>query len=534
MKVVRLLNYLLIWGLLFSLPTSQVKCFDTKDGLYVLASVTGITLTWALIERYKKNNAKFDLNKVSQEVKQLVQEVDNYKKEKYQLEEEEHFLFNVSQFINNIEIDYKNEYIHWKSKSKDKNEYSYHLFNDLLEKIQLKTNLSLDKIITKISEDKEKTSIFLEQLRIKLYSWKVKENRIHFVEKAKFIEEKLEYMNKFLNEYYQAVLEQKNFIELGILLQINYEKKYSKEFEIVKISNLALFKSELDKHIRVVGSKSNEQFPYFYYVQMLNSDKMKFEKFLENIVYVKVLPFQTCYIEKAKEIYDLLNKLLTAIVTTSTYIDEKEKKPIFDREQIRLNAELREKEMRLQAELKEKQAQIENQKKMIETKLLFEKNREQELANQKAKIEKDRKELELKEKQMMVDLAKIRDGETVKEALKQNDRKWQQTIDNLQSKYSAAVRDLNNLSEEHKKEVSKLKCELSDLKAQLKTSDLDSDKTAQEIKRLKDRIKQIITYLSELDILVSNPPFNPDFIEGLRTYIENIKLKISNIKFLCQ
>ncbi len=241
------------------------------------------------------------------------------------------------------------------------------------------------------------------------------------------------------------------------------------------------------------------------YAERVEKDRLLIDQALKKLVDFNPLPFQMNVIWQAKFISELLNDILGFVVTTPAYIKEKESKPAYDRQQELLKMELHERQERLAAELREQQARLAQEKRNTERALIEEKNKTQQLANHQAQIERDRNRLEIKEQEIMLNLMRIQEGEAIKQALKKNDSEWQYKINELKCEYNV----LRAQESEQQKKVIALESERGYLQKYNAS--------------IQNRLVLALDALKYLEEAIPNLPCNPDFVDGLRDYVDKLK-----------
>ncbi len=144
--------------------------------------------------------------------------------------------------------------------------------------------------------------------------------------------------------------------------------------------------------------------------------------------------------------------------------------------------------------------------------MLKERNKAQQLANEK-------KAKQLKEKQIMLELKKIQDGETIKHALKENNQKWKNIIDDTKKENAKKIKQLEAELLTCKNTSSKIK----HLENQLDACKKDKNKYYNQQEASKAKLKKAIKVISDLSQKLDNPPFNPYIIDELPEYLKELK-----------
>lgn len=514
MKRKSFFNFLLILTIL----VSNLKAFDENKVLPILGVASGAVFTWALIERFGKQKATNELKKVNQDKTLLETELKKWRDRYQQLKDDEQYIITVTQDLEKIDQYFNNEYKFWlENYNKHDSEYINNFLEVILNKVNLKS-LTLDQFIVECKNfekqfvsHERKLDLVLQDLsdRAKEYFVnQVKNLYINVLRKKEFIS----YCIRILDAY-------KYLFELKIFVKNNYEKAYV--FEIEYVNQIKKNEMEIllkfDAYIRAKFNQYN--FPYIAYIEKLNDDRKILSDLLNEIVSSDKNKVFDGILIKANELSHIFNNLIECIVQTAEYIHEKEQKPIFEREQQRLNLEIQEKE-----------ARIEQESKKVQTKLLEESNKKQELENQRKRFENERKELEVKEKQLMVEWARIRDGETIKNAIIQNDQKWSYSFAQLQSRYDTLKKEMDQLKKDDTKEISYLRKELSNVRLQLKNFQAMSESQSSEVNKLKNKINKAITSIKELQRNLNVPPVNPESVDGMESYLNKLKSSVSEVQ----
>lgn len=517
---------------LILIPTRQINALSQnhyKYGLIATCISTAATSAWGYYEHYKKNKIKFEL--------------DNLKNDESKLQSSQAVLETIEVFNAKIRHDYQEL------------GGSIGIYSVDIEQIInfVKNHISIDKkdifhnlnsLQDQIKEDLNKSIKFKNELELRIIEWN-NDLRAQHIAMAKVSISTLNGQIYWLQSIYDAFCQEKEYIKLELIIRKNYDQKYDKELKIMEfVSSKDTFQKKLDQHIKAIYSESEHQFPYLSYGEKLKRDLSIIQNSLNNIPDVKLLPFQQETIEKAKQLYYVLSNILEYLVITNKYMEEKDKKPEYDRQQANFKQQLKEKQERLEAELREKQAKIDRENMTVQAKLLDEQNRAHHLANQEAEINRQRKQLEVREREISLELSRIQSGQIINDAIKNNDKDWQKRMDREQLEYTKTLNKLENdlsilkkLIKDLTSEKDKLNKKNNDLikdlgNAETEKSNLYNQITdfRHQINDLRDRMIRIKNQLEELQGSARNFPYNPESVDGLPEYINKLQYLISQIQ----
>lgn len=501
--------YFLCIILLFN-SYKQIKAIDQQTIIGILGGVAGFSTIWAIYEKITKNNTKIELSKAQEQI-------EKFKNGIIQNNNDQKFLSSVAVHIKNSEFEYGQLASCLDLKSK------LLIFKSLIQK----NNLSVFDFVNTVKTSYDKTLKFKNTLELKINDWQ-QEDKHKFLSAADDCLPKLNMLINALREIYRVVDQQKNYLELLILLDRNFGQTYATEIAISKkfAPEDIDYSRALDKHISMQYSEAGHQFPYLMYAEKIKRDINSIKNILEQLNITALEDFQMQVKSDAKYILSILTRILENIVITDRYIDEKNKKPEFDKQARILEATLHEKQERLNAELRERQARIEKEKRITETKLQEERNRAQHLANQQAEIERAHYQLVVQEKAANLEWARIRDGATIKDAVAINNNNWQNKIDSLNSDYNLSLKNQH----EYQLRIDNMTHEISELKSKIKyIKNLE-----QEVNALKDNISWKNNITKDLETSLKNPPVNPDSVSGLRDYINKLKNLVNDMNSSAQ
>ncbi|MBA3751926.1 hypothetical protein H0X06_03995, partial [Candidatus Dependentiae bacterium] len=238
---------------------------------------------------------------------------------------------------------------------------------------------------------------------------------------------------------------------------------------------------EIELYINKTYSGVTYQFPFLTYVQSLTERKTRLENILKNLEHYKPFDFQQGTIENAKDLLNLLNDLLYAVVNTSNYSFQKAQKPLFDKNEELHQQQLLKQKKLLEQELQERTTALENKRRASEAKLLKKTSKAKTVENQRLALERavsqqklDKQKIELEKEaiktgQVIRDALEreaIKNGHIVRDALTKNDAKWAAQCLYLQNelKKSATQTDGAVVSE---KERNELKTVIANLRSEL-------------------------------------------------------------------
>jgi hypothetical protein len=382
---------------------------------YLFGSTTVAVAAWGCYQLYKKSKIEEQLHQMYAEHKvtslKLQEQIADLSNETEQLQKDQEFLAEVGTYGATLEREYASEL---QLRTEDDIELLAHSLKDRM------LHTSQQSIEQKIREAREKMAYYKHRLEAKIVHWSSKEKREFYCSKAQKLIAHLDILSVFLNTLNLTMQQYSDFIHLELLLAA-----HNGYYALEKSMSQDEYEHNLDKHIRSLYSDVQYQFPYLMYVERLKKDRQELQERLARAAYRKSLSSQKDIIEQAQQLDTLFKDLLEFVVTTQAYTEEKQRKPHFDYQLERQRLELKEKQDRTALELKEKQARLEEEKKMNEVKLQKELNKSQELSIQKAEIERIRKELEIKEQEISLEWARLKEGEKIKDALRKNDSLWE-------------------------------------------------------------------------------------------------------------
>ena len=503
-------------GCLLSTPCARVYALTQNQLKYIcgLASTGAVAaVAWAYAERTNKQTLKIKVDKLAKELAFI-------KSDQVKVQQDQEFLAVLAQMLKRIEQEYAQELALFRQQSSYSEHEIAQLMRILQARIQIKTS-SAKQLKVNVQRELQEIVALSQRLALKKTEWG-RDNRAHaYEEQAHKLIERMSNLELFLQALHVTLENYSNILDLAVILTHDYQTLYAIELKLQELEDKELYRHELDQHIRARYSEAFYQFPYLAYAEYLKKDMATLKQAVEHARAGFNTPFLAELESKAVPMLEFLENLLKFVVTTPVYTKEKAYKPEFDRQEAQVKAELQEKQERLTAELRESQARIERERKLVEAQLQAEKNRAQELANKKVELDLERKSLEVKDHQLSFELARIRDGETIKEALRQNNNDWHYKYSSLQATNLRFKDQLERVHAENNRELDKLRIEINSLKNNLKTSETQIHKLTQQSRELHEKIDRSIDTLRQLEGY--NPPFNPEIVDGLNNYIKNIK-----------
>ena len=404
---------------------SKSSCF--------FSATTLAAATWGCIEYYKKKKLEDYFGRLYTEHKastvQLQDRIKRLQNDSDQLQKDQEFLASIGVYVQMVEQEYACELQLLVNRS-----YENTTLESLLNTVKNRITRSYDSpdsIEKVIINEQEKITAYKQQLEVKMLEWSAKEKREPYIMQGQKLSAHLDALSAFFTTFFLTLERQTSFIKLELLLGNDFLETYALERSIP----LEEYNQKLDKHIRALYSEIEYQFPYVTYVEKLKKDRAILKKMLSTLTDFKPLPFQQEVIENAHKLDKTLQEVLEFIVITDAYAQEKQRKPHFDYQREQQQFELHEKQERLSVEVQEKHVRIEGEKRDNEVKLQKELNKVQALANQKADIERHAKELNLKEQEIELEWAKLKEGEKFKEVLHKNTAFWQHRCQKLQTQH---------------------------------------------------------------------------------------------------
>lgn len=537
------LMYLLIVGL-FSGNLQALDFFEQNATKikYALAAGLGISVVWAVYERMSKNTVKRENIKLELENNKLGQEVNSLKSD----ENIKEYIVKVSDFVGK----WKNFLAEVNDCMKDQGKTQEEFAKDAITFIYHHVNkysLSLDEYLKRLSKTIDDLSNNMNELSIKAQGLK---NKSDLIESATKLTSLIRIVLEHMQNYAALVETHKDYLKLVFFLHPGIEREYSQEINYA-YAQTADWNQVIDQ---IIKSKNNQVlFPYLFYVQDLTVRLKTLSTLLSNLSRFKVYPFQKEQIDRAQYVHDALQVIVSYISSSDILTREKNAKIEHDKKQQYVQADIEERKERLRLETKEKEAKIAQEKILAETKLLDQKNREKHLANERAQIEKEKKELDSRSQENALQLARIHEGYGIKKALDENNNKWRTDCDSLNVNHKKELQnrdfelknlknklsDYDNLDAKNKKEIQKRDNELKTLRIKLSSLESDirgthSNRTDLERKarNLEIKISNVSHALDALTRKVNNPPFNPEMVDMLPGYINSLRQEVRQLKTL--
>ena len=424
---------------------------------FILGGTTLAALGWGCATYYKKLKLEEYLNQLYKEHKdittKLTQEIALMHSESELLEKDQEFLAFVAKQVDNLEREYGCEYKSLVTRSIVE-EDTVPLLGAVRERVTRST-VEFDSFERTIKSEKDKIDTLKSQLEVKMIEWSTKENREQYNAQGQKLLAHLESLITFFSTFLYTMQQQSTIIKLELLLDKEFKESYAFEINLKPEE----YGQKLYEHIHTLFSDVQHQFPYVLYADKLKQDRATLRKYLQELKDFKAVPYQKEHLNYAKELDIILKNILDYVVTCDKYAQEKMRKPQFDLENEKQQIELRERQGKIQLDIQERQAVIEKGKREYEAQFQKELNKAQQLANQKAEIERSKKELELKEQEIGLEWAKLKEGEKLKEALEKNNALWQEQCRKVQSQYEREKETVTKLQTEHadlKKSIAQL------------------------------------------------------------------------------
>jgi len=511
MSVKKGLLYVVIIGICSS--TFQAHGWGPNSGVrqsvtYALAAGMGISAAWALYEKMSKRNLQLKTDKLEEEINDYKSD-ENVKKYLLQIADLaakwDNFVIEAVSCLdgcNTVESESVEKVIGCISKQIKRYRVTADEFQDGINK-------GIGELTNKLNE-----------LHIKSEDLKSKPQ---FYQSATELAEKVDVILKRLKDYNLLFQEHKAYIKLQDFMDQGLETEYAKEIEYayLEVANWDLI---IDEIIR--GKNSQVLFPYLFYAQGLQSQLTQLSKYLSNLTDFKAYPFQEQKITRAKYVYDALQVILQFASTADTFMREKDAKVGYDREEQKIQMELAERKELLRLETKERESKIAQQNALAEAKVIEQRNKEKNLANEKARLDKEKRELEYKSKENVLELARIHEGYGIKQALDENNQKWRKDYDSLNLNQQKLVRDI----EQRDAELKNLRIKLNSLQSDVKGTHSTNTELERHARSLELRVSNVAYAIDLLRSKVANPPFNPQSVHGLSEYINGLQEQIRQLK----
>ncbi len=461
----------------------NTKCLqiDMKPLVYapIILGATTVVTTCSTLYLWYKNRQK------SKEIEFLRSEVQ-------QKENDQKLLVEIGQYIDSVNQKFEDEILLAKSKP--------NLYQE--EYIERWIDISKRKrsIVQFINMAHSEISAYKKNLEIRISEWNRVNSQEAYTVKGKELIKELVSLEALFSDMSQSVKSQLSFIELSLIMDRDIFGEYSAELTVAKQFTGQKLVNELDKLIRSKVEAHN-QFPYLSYASKLKGNIDNIKRVLEKLKGVKLYVFQERVIEQANELLSSLSSLLESIVSISSYQQEQVRKPEFENQQKLLAADLKEREERI---LREKQ--------VVETRLLNEKNREQSLANERARIERERQALIVQERNINYEREKIISGQWLKEELTKESTKNENKLKT----------EIEKVKSETAKQLSAKEQELASLRYSLQNLDYQKRQTDQSLNQVYSNIAVCKQYIKNLQDKLKTPPCNPEAVDGLKDYLATL------------
>lgn len=433
-----------------------------KYGSVICGTTAGVLGIWGYIQKKKaqKLNAELTALKDTQTIKNHAEQE----------------LSEVERYTQQTILVYQSElgYID----SLNTNTYSSYGFSQIVKTSLCNKGLSLNQFNERLNSDIQTLGQVIKNLQVKLGLWENDSTLNQYINYSKESLERLNTVYAKLDQFYKYLNSENSTIALQLLLEKEFENKYYAEINLASSEKLNSIEAIiLSKYSNVIF-----QFPYVSYMEALQADINSLKAHLNmehnNSDLYKDLS------NRASKCLDALSQVAQYVSNTEKYLSEKQQKPVYEREQARMQFELHEKKERLNAELREKQARIDEERRKSEAKLLKERNLAQDLANQRAQLERDRQALVVREFEIGLELARIRDGENIRVAVERQKRELRRSLETLEQKERESQGRILYLSN--------------------------------KIALCKEKVRA-------LQSKISRPPCNPDSVDGLRDYVSNLE-----------
>jgi len=480
----------------------------TEGVAYALAAGMGISAAWAIYEKMSRRNLQLKTTK-------LEEEVNSFKSEEH-----------IKEYLLKI-ADFATQWNNFVSETADCISGARNAEPEFIEDVigcigkQIKKyNVTPDEFHRWLIKGLSDLTNKVHELHLRSQDFVGKS---HLSVSALRVMETLCDVLKNLKEYNVLFEEHKNFVQLLFFLDQGIETEYAKEIDYAYLE-MANWDLAIDEIIR--AKSSQVLFPYLFYAQNLQLQLTQLSKCLNNLVDFKAFPFQEKKIVRAKYVYEALQLILQFASTSEELMKEKDAKVGHDRQEQQIEAELAERKELLRLETKERESKIAQQNSLAEAKLIEQRNKEKNLANEKARIEKEKKDLEYKSKENALQLARIHEGYGIKNALDENNHQWRKDYDNLNLKQQRLARDI----EHRDAELKNLRIKLSSLQSDVKGTHSTNTELERYARSLELRVSNVAHAIDLLRSKAANPPFNPQSVQGLSEYINGLQEQIRQLK----
>lgn len=418
------------------------------------------TTVWAIIERCKKNTVGTNLEQEKRLHDADRKQLNDYKDGITQADRDQKFLSNLAVYVKKMETAHSKEFELLRNYTREGSRDA-DFVRHFIDIVVSQSGAHVAHVGSAIERDLKEAISNEQQLAMKCCEWN-EDSSDNYESQIQTLSKSLKEIVSLLQIAHSVISEQKPYMNL-MALYGDLNHKYTQEKNLKDCSQG--FESKLDKHIRSLYSRSNELFCYLAYAESIKHDSAKLDGALKRLASFDAVPFQVQLIERSQNLLKALQSILGFVVTTWEYKKEKTDKPAYDENQERLRMELR-----------ERQARIDQENRLSEAKLQAERNRDAQLANDRAEIQRGIKQIQQKKIEAKLGLMRIRDQINMKEALKKNNKEWKKKFDRLQS----------------------------------------------GLKEIDDSVKKLQSF-------TNRPPCNPDSVDGLRIYINELLNSLNGI-----
>ncbi len=371
---------------------------------YATLSVAACTTTWALIERYKKNER-------TKMADALAKELQDHKNEAKQLAADKEVLSTWNERLKNRSLEY--------DASGD------FLASTPWLKEEIGKAGSCYKYSRKLEEDVETFHKGVSILQVKMAYWQ--EHRPEFLEEGKLLLEKCQAFVNLLVSIKQYFDSERYSIELELLYDAS---KVQHKKELGLVHDHGFNHGELGRLVKEKYPKS--RFPFIEYAQHIKEAKQEIEGLIEKCKKQESAN-KNRTIHLAQDLLRVYEELYTTVVFLDEYKQEAREKPIYEAQEARKKREIAEREARIASELREKELKAQAEKCSAESQLCAERARELEEANRASAADLECRRTALRTEEVQLERIRIQEREAIKKAVDEKDRDWKQRYDALQS-----------------------------------------------------------------------------------------------------
>lgn len=315
-----------------------------------------------------------------------------------------------------------------------------------------KENLDIHTQIILLEKNFNENIKLILELKSKIPTWE-QTNKETYITKSKNLIKKLKYWKSILKNSIEFAKINKNTQNLQNLSQ-NLKLEYYQEILTLNSQDNTYIINTIDSIILEKFNSAKYLFPRISYIEELSVKITKLEKLIkfskfDYQKYKDIIGLEKIeYINNQEKLLSKLKNISKIISLSKNYIYEKEKKPKYENEQELIKIQIKELEAKIKAEAQKQRIKL--QKEINFTK----------------KLENEKREQELRKKEVKLELARIKNNKLKDE--------YENKLINLEKKLSEYKSKINVLNIEIKKNkdyIEALKNNIEELEKKLPRSD---------------------------------------------------------------